>query len=56
MRGAMVLLLAADRSPQRYPTRNPTIVSTLLKLANSLMEVSPRLWAVCTAGRICSCC
>ena len=39
MRGALVLLHAGDRSPQGYPTRSPTIVSTLLRLANSLLEV-----------------
>lgn len=39
MHGAMVLLFAGERSPQAYPTRNPAIISTLLRLANQLQEV-----------------
>lgn len=34
-----MLLLAGERSPQAYPTRNPAIISTLLRLANQLQEV-----------------
>ena len=39
MRSAMLVLLAADAAPAPYPTRSPAIFSTLLRLANNLMDV-----------------
>ena len=52
MRGALVLLHAGDRSPQGYPTRSPTIVSTLLRLANNLLEVGRVGWRGMLRGRV----
>ena len=55
MRGALVLLLAADRSPQAYPTRTPFIFSTLLRLSNNLLEVRGRRGRCRVALHVASC-
>ena len=39
MRGAVSLLLAADRCPLPYATRTPYLFGSLLKLSSSLQEV-----------------
>ena len=40
MRSAMALLLAADCSPPPYPTRTAYTIGGMLRLANSLQDVS----------------
>ena len=60
IKSALALLLAADCSPLPYPTRTAYTIGGMLRLANSLQDVSRQL---CPRGRayaplapVCCCC